>query len=39
MASFDAFVRQHVFNRPEILSVECKTLLSRVKNRRGGARL
>jgi len=39
MASFDAFVREHVFNRPEILSVECKTLLSRVKNRRGGARL
>lgn len=37
--SFDAFVRQRIFNRPEILSVECKTLLSRVKNRRGGARL
>lgn len=36
---FDAFVRGHIFNRPEIISVECKTLLSRVKNRRGGARL
>ena len=36
---FDAFVREHIFNRPEIISVECKTLLSRVKNRRGGARL
>ena len=37
--SFDAFVRERIFNRPEIISVECKTLLSRVKNRRGGARL
>lgn len=36
---FDTFVREHIFNRPEIISVECKTLLSRVKNRRGGARL
>ncbi len=38
-ASFDAFVRQHIFNRPEILAVDCKTLMSRVKSRRGGARL
>lgn len=37
--TFDAFVRQRIFNRPEILSVDCKTLMSRVKNRRGGARL
>ncbi len=37
--TFDAFVRKRIFNRPEILSVECKSLLSRVKNRRGGARL
>ncbi|MGE0014253.1 MAG: Lrp/AsnC family transcriptional regulator, partial [Azoarcus sp.] len=36
--TFDAFVRQRIFNRPEILSVDCKTLMSRVKNRRGGAR-
>lgn len=26
-------------SRPHILSVECKTLLSRVKHRRGGPRL
>ena len=39
LETFDAFVRRHIFNRPEILSVECKTLLTRVKNRRGGARL
>lgn len=37
--SFEVFVRQHIFNRPEILSVDCKTLMTRVKNRRGGARL
>lgn len=37
--TFDAFVRQRIFNRPEILSVDSKTLMSRVKNRRGGARL
>ena len=37
--SFESFVRRHIFNRPEILSVDCKTLLTRVKNRRGGARL
>lgn len=37
--TFDAFVRQHIFNRPEIVSVDCKTLMTRVKNRRGGARL
>ncbi len=37
--SFDRFVRERIFNRPEILSVECKSLLTRVKNRRGGARL
>jgi len=37
--SFDRFVREHIFNRPEILSVDCKTLMTRVKHRRGGARL
>lgn len=36
---FEAFVRRHLFNRPEILAVDCKTLLTRVKHRRGGARL
>ncbi|MDP1530648.1 Lrp/AsnC family transcriptional regulator [Rhodoferax sp.] len=39
METFDAFVRKRIFNRPEILSVDCKTLMTRVKNRRGGARL
>lgn len=37
--AFEDFARRHLFNRPEILSLDCKTLLSRVKNRRGGARL
>jgi DNA-binding Lrp family transcriptional regulator len=36
---FEAFVRRHLFNRQEILAVDCKTLLTRVKHRRGGARL
>lgn len=39
LETFDAFARQHIFNRPDIISVDCKTLLTRVKNRRGGARL
>ena len=37
--TFDRFVRARIFNRPEILSVDCKTLMTRVKHRRGGARL
>ncbi|WP_027350216.1 Lrp/AsnC family transcriptional regulator [Halotalea alkalilenta] len=36
---FEAFVREHIFNRPEILSVNCTALMTRVKHRRGGARL
>lgn len=36
---FEAFVHRHLFNRSEILAVDCKTLLTRVKHRRGGARL
>jgi len=36
---FEAFVRRRIFNRPEILAAESKTLLARVKHRRGGARL
>lgn len=37
--AFEAFVSRHIFNRPEIVSVDCKSLLTRVKHRRGGARL
>lgn len=37
--TFDAFVREHIFSHPEILTVDCKALLNRVKHRRGGARL
>jgi Lrp/AsnC family leucine-responsive transcriptional regulator len=36
---FEAFVHRHIFNRQEILSIDCKTLLTRVKHRRGGVRL
>ncbi|TVU70015.1 Lrp/AsnC family transcriptional regulator [Cobetia crustatorum] len=37
--AFDTFVRERIFNRDEILSVDCKSLMTRVKHRRGGARL
>ena len=37
--SFDRFAKSHIFGRPEIISVECNSLLKRVKHRRGGARL
>ena len=37
--AFEAFVRRRIFNRPEIVAAECKTLLARVKHRRGGVRL
>ena len=36
---FERFVHQHIFNREEIVFVDCKTLLTRVKHRRGGIRL
>lgn len=37
--ALDRFTSRHIFSRPNILSAECKTLLSRVKHRRGGPRL
>lgn len=37
--TFEQFAHAHIFGRPEILSVECNSLLKRVKHRRGGARL
>jgi len=37
--SFDLFVKEYLFGRKEVISVECNSLLKRVKNRRGGARL
>jgi Lrp/AsnC family transcriptional regulator, leucine-responsive regulatory protein len=37
--AFEAFAHRHLFNRSEITSVDSKTLLTRVKHRRGGARL
>lgn len=36
---FLRFAKSHIFSRPEIISVECKNLLRRIKNRRGGVRL
>lgn len=37
--TLDRFVRRYIFSREDILSVDCKTLMSRVKNRSGGPRL
>jgi DNA-binding Lrp family transcriptional regulator len=37
--SFDVFAKEHILGRPEVISVECNSLLKRVKHRRGGARL
>lgn len=37
--SFLAFAQKYLFGQPDIISVECKNLLKRVKHRRGGARL
>lgn len=37
--TFYRFAQAHLFNNPDVISVECKTLLKRIKNRRGGARL
>lgn len=39
LETFEIFVRENIFGREEILAVECSSLLRRVKNRRGGARL
>ncbi|MGA7800833.1 MAG: Lrp/AsnC family transcriptional regulator [Gammaproteobacteria bacterium] len=35
----EAFASQHLFGREPILSVDCKTLVNRLKQRRGGPRL
>ncbi len=37
--ALDRFSREHLFSREYIIDVDCKTLLTRVKNRRGGPRL
>ncbi len=37
--SLDRFTRENIFSREHIIEVDCKTLLTRVKNRRGGPRL
>jgi len=39
MEALEHFTSRHLFSREHILSVDCKTLLSRLKHRRGGPRL
>lgn len=38
-ADLDAFVSRYLFGREGVISVRCKRLLRRVKNRRGGPRV
>ena len=39
MALLEQFSARHLFGKEGVRSVECKTLMSRLKNRRGGPRL
>lgn len=38
-AQLEQFSANHLFGRQGVLSIDCKTLMSRLKNRRGGPRL
>lgn len=37
--TFDSFARKHILGREEVISVNCTTLLSRIKHGRGGAKI
>lgn len=37
--ALEAFAQRNLFSRKHIVKVNCKTLLSRIKNRRGGPRI
>lgn len=39
MPSLEQFGANHLFGKPAVRNVDCKTLMSRLKNRRGGPRL
>ena len=39
MTQLEQFTASHLFGREAVRSVDCKTLMSRLKNRRGGPRL
>lgn len=39
MAQLEQFSAAHLFGKEAVRSVDCKTLMSRLKNRRGGPRL
>jgi hypothetical protein len=39
MERLERFSANHLFGKEAVRSVECKTLLNRLKNRRGGPRL
>ena len=39
IAQLELFSATHLFGREAVISVDCKTLMTRLKNRRGGPRL
>jgi len=39
IGQLEQFSAAHLFGREAVLSVDCKTLMTRLKNRRGGPRL
>lgn len=39
MTMLEQFSVRQLFGKDEIINVDCKTLMSRLKNRRGGPRL
>jgi DNA-binding Lrp family transcriptional regulator len=39
MGALEAFTHAHLFGHPDIVNIQCKMLMSRVKQRRGGPRI
>ena len=39
MGALEAFTHTHLFGHPDIVNIQCKMLMSRIKQRRGGPRI
>ena len=39
MGALEAFTHAHLFGHPDIVNIQCKMLMSRIKQRRGGPRI
>ncbi|MHB8181644.1 MAG: Lrp/AsnC family transcriptional regulator [Acidithiobacillus ferrivorans] len=39
MGALEAFTHAHLFAHPDIVNIQCKMLMSRIKQRRGGPRI